>query len=381
MIIGIPKETWGEERRVALTPAGAYALTKAGHSVVVHADAGAGCGFTADAFRDAGATVVFSPEEAFARADLVAKVMPLTREECSWFPERKLLFSGVHLGAIDPEVLEMLKDRDATAVGLEFIEDADRNLPVLTAMSEIAGMLLPQIAGRYLESTRGGSGILLGGVAGIPASDVVIIGSGTVGATAARMFVNAGANVTVLDTDLRKLRALEILLAKMVNTALSTPYTLEHNVVSADVVVGAVMVHGRRAPQVVSELMVRKMRRGSVILDLSIDQGGCVETSRPTTLSDPVFVRHGVTHFCVPNIPASVARTASHALNNGVLSFIEALADTGLGAIQANDALRRGVYLCAGRCTHEGIAALLNWECSNVSSVLTDLGVPTVQEF
>ena len=362
MIIGIPKESWDDERRVALTPAGAYALTKLGHTVVVHSDAGTGSGFPAEEYRRAGATIVFSAEEVFARADLLVKVMPPTVEECAWIPEQRFLFSTVHLGTADPRVHEILRRQHTTAVGLEFIEDAESKMPVVTAMAEIAGMLLPQIAGRFLESTNGGRGVLLGGVAGIPASKVVIIGSGTVGTIAGHSFIGAGANVTVMGADISRLRALEMLLSKMVNTVLATPYNIERYSRSADVVIGAVLIHRQKAPHVLTEAMVKNMRAGSVVIDVSIDQGGCVETSRPTSLSEPVFKKHGVTHYCVPNIPSSVARTASHALNNVVLSFVEEVGVNGAAAIRDFPTLRRGIYLHAGQCTHEGVAALLGWE-------------------
>ena len=371
MIIGIPKESLREEKRVALTPAGANALARAGHTVIAQADAGDGSGFFAEAYREAGGDIVFSAEEVFARADLIVKLMPPTREECSWIPEQRFLFSAVHMGAVNSGVHEMLRERGTTAIGIELIEDADHTLPVLTAMSEIAGMLLPQIAGRFLQTALGGRGTLLGGVAGIPPSHVVIIGAGNVGATAARMFLGAGASVTVMDVDLKRLRFVDQQLQKRVTTALATPYNIERFVLSADVVAGAVLVHGRKAPQVVTESMVKAMKPGSVILDVSIDQGGCVETSRPTTLSDPVFARHGVTHFCVPNIPSSVARTASHALSNVALPFVAEVAEHGIRAFRENATLRRGAYLCQGKCTHEGLAGLLGWEYESIDRLLT----------
>jgi alanine dehydrogenase len=370
MIIGIPKESWRDERRVALTPAGVYALAKAGHQIIVQSDAGAGCGFSTEAYDEAGAKIAFSAEEVFARADLVVKVMPPTVEECRWIPEEKFLFCWVQLGVANPAVHQMLQERRATAVGYELIENPDHSLPVLTAMSEIAGMLLPQIAGRFLETTHGGRGISLGGVAGIPGSNVVIIGAGIVGSTAARSFLGLGANVTVLDADLGRLRQLEMLLYKMVNTALATPYNIERYIEFADVLAGAVMIYGRKTPHVVTETMVRKMKPGSVIIDVSIDQGGCVETSRPTTLSDPVFSKHGVIHYCVPNMPATVARTASHALNNVVLAFVEEIATTGFEAFRENSALRQGVYIYRGQCTQAELASLFGWEYSSIDRLV-----------
>jgi alanine dehydrogenase len=374
MIVGIPKESWNDERRVVLTPAGAYSLSKAGQTVLVQSDAGTGCGFSTDSYRDAGAAIVFSSEEAFARADLIVKVMPPTLQECGWMGEGKTLFSVVHLGSANPDVHGALRAQNSIAVGLELIEDADQHLPVVKAMSEIAGMLIPQIAGRFLETTHGGRGVMLGGVPGIPASHVVIIGAGTAGSTAARIFEGYGAGVTVMDEDLKRLRAVDSFLPKSVNTVLATPYNVERYVTSADVVLGAVMVHGRKAPHVITESMVEKMRPGTVIIDMSIDQGGCVETSRPTTLSDPVFKKHGVIHYCVPNIPSSVARTGSHALNNVILPFVEDIAENGARSYRRNAALRRGVYLFSGRCTHPGLASLLGWEYSSLDSLLNNSG-------
>jgi len=371
MIIGIPKESSGDERRVALTPAGAHALGRAGHTVLVQSEAGEGSGFSSEVYREAGATIVFSAEEIFARPDVVVKVMPPTAQEAEWIPEHRCLFSVVHLGAVNPKVHAALREKRGVAVGLELMEDRQHGLPVVVAMSEIAGMLLPQIAGRFLESTWGGRGILIGGVPGIPAAHVVIIGAGTVGSTAARMFLGAGANVTVMDGDVHRLRQLEKGLGGMVNTVLATPYSVARQVAPADVVVGAVLIHGRKAPHVVTEAMVRKMRQGSLIIDVSIDQGGCVETSRPTRLSDPVFVKHGVTHYCVPNIPASVARAASHALNNVILSFVEDVAERGELSFSENETLRRGVYFYDGACTHEGLAALLNWEYRPIDGIVS----------
>lgn len=369
MIVGIPKESMRDERRVVLTPAGAYSLAKRGHKVIVQSEAGAGCSFSNEAYREAGATIAFSPEEVFARSDLIVKVMPPTVEECGWMTEGKYLLSVVHLGSANPQVHQMLRDRHSNAIGIELIEDSERSLPVLTAMSEIAGMLLPQIAGRFLETTHGGRGIMLGGVAGVPASNVLIIGAGTVGSNAAPIFLGYGANVTVMDDNLKRLRYLEVHLSKRVNTVLSTPYNVVRYVSTADVIIGSAMIHGRISPRIVTEEMVKEMRPGSVIIDVAIDHGGCIETSHPTTLSDPVFKKHGVTHYCVPNIPSSVAQTAAHAFNNALLSFIEEISDSGTTALQSDCTLRRGVYIYDGQCTHEGLADLLSCEFISLDSL------------
>jgi len=356
MIIGIPKETWRDERRIPLTPAGVYALTRDGHQVIIQEEAGTGCGFPRSSYEEAGASIAFSADEAFARADCVVKIMPPTPEESRSIGRDKFLFSWAQLGVTNPDVLKALMEQQTTAVGYELIEDQNENLLILTAMSEIAGLLLPQVAARFLETTYGGRGISLGGVAGIPASNVVVVGAGMVGLAAARSFHGIGANVMVLDSDLERLRRLQDLTSWSVNTALASQYNLERYVEFADVLVGAVFIHGRKAPHVISESMVRKMKKGSVILDISIDQGGCVETSHPTTLSDPIFLKHGVIHYCVPNIASSVARTASHALNNVLLSYVQDIANHGLGAFARNSALRRGVYLYQGQCTNAGLA-------------------------
>jgi alanine dehydrogenase len=371
MIVGIPKESWGEERRVALTPAGVHSLSKAGYTVIAQSDAGAGCGFSIESFREAGAAIAFSAEEVFARADLVVKVMPPTLQECHWIGEGKSLFSVVHFGSANPEIYRQLRAQNVTAVGLELIEDADCHMPVLMAMSEIAGTLVPQIAGRFLETTHGGRGVMLGGLPGVPASHVVIVGGGTAGATAARVFAGYGASVTVMDSSLKRLRVVDSNLPRMINTALATSYNIERYVHSADVVVGAVRVRGQTSPHIITESMVRRMRPGSVIIDLSIDHGGSVETSRPTTLSDPIFKKHGVIHYCVPNIPSSVARTASHALNNVIMPFVEDVGENGTQSFRDNLALRRGVYLFAGHCTHEGLAGLLGCAYTNLHLLLS----------
>ncbi len=370
MIVGIPKESSQEERRVALTPAGVHSLSKAGHTVIAQSDAGIGCGFSIESYREAGAAIAFSAEEVFARADLVVKVMPPTLQECHWMGEGKFLFSVVHLGSANPEIHRLLRLQHVIAVGLELIEDADQYMPILKAMSEIAGTLVPQIAGRFLETTHGGRGVMLGGLPGVPAAHVVIVGAGTAGSAAARVFSGYGPGVTVMDDNLKRLRVVDANLPRMVNTALATSYNIARYVSSADVVVGAVWVHGQTAPHVITESMVRKMRPGSVIIDLSIDHGGCVETSRPTTLSDPVFKKHGVIHYCVPNIPSSVARTASHALNNVIVPFVEYVGGNGSESFRNNVALRRGVYLFSGHCTHQGLAGLLGCEYSSLDSLL-----------
>jgi alanine dehydrogenase len=370
MIIGIPKESWRDEHRVALIPAGVFALVKAGHQVIVQADAGLGCDYTNETYDEAGAKLVFNSGEVFKRADLIVKVMPPSLPELEYLTPGKTLFSFLAYNVLNTKIIAKLSDDKCTAIGYNLIEDEMGNLPVLTTMSEIAGMLLPQIAGRFLATQEGGRGISMGGVAGIPAANVVIIGAGVVGKTAAKAFIGAGANVTVMDSDLARLRDLTKWVHAPVNTALATPYYVDRYVEAADVVVGAVMIHGQQSPHVVTEAQVRRMRKGSVILDVSIDQGGCVETSRPTTHTDPVFIRHGVIHYAVANIPAMVARTASQALNNVILPFVQLTADSGPKAFVAESSLRRGVYLFQGKCTQPAIGELLGWPMVQIDELL-----------
>jgi alanine dehydrogenase len=370
MIIGIPKESWQDEQRIALTPAGVYALAKEGHQVVVQADAGVGCGYSNEAYTEARAAIAYTADEVFGRADLIVKVLPPSTREVRLLAPSKSLFSFFQFSMANKEAMLLLREKRCHAIGYNFIEDDLGNLPVLMMMSEIAGVMLPQIAGRFLETRAGGRGILLGGVTGMPAANVVIIGAGMVGSTAARAFAGAGANVMVLDNDLARLRQLELYTNKAVNTAIATPYNIERNVPFADVLVGAVMIHGQKSPHVVSEAQVKRMRPGTVILDVSIDQGGCVETSRPTTHSDPIFVRHGVLHYAVPNIPTLVARSAANALNNVILPFVQLVVENGAAAFAQDEALKRGIYLYDGECAQPGLTEMFGWTAYQIDSLL-----------
>ncbi len=361
MIIGVPKESWRDEHRVALTPAGINTLVKAGHKVIVQMGAGLVCGFTNEAYDEAGATLGFGASEVFGNAQLIVTVMPPTWQEVEWLTAGKMLFSFINFGVVNPKIMAALCEAKCTAIGYNLMEDDAGNLPVLTAMSEIVGMLLPQIAGQFLATPKGGRGIALGGAAGIPAAHVVIIGAGIVGSTAAEAFAGAGADVTVMDSDLSRLRQLEKQLHNKVNTVMATPYSIDRYMENTDVLVGAVQIHGRQSPHIVTETQVKRMRKGSVILDVAIDQGGCIETSRPTSHSDPVFIHHGVIHYAVPNIPALVARTASHALNNVILPFLRLVAERGESAFATNALLRHGAYLYNGQCTHAEMGKLLGW--------------------
>lgn len=363
MNIGIPNEVSAEERRIALTPVGVYALTQEGHAVYVEQGAGKSCGFSDQEFREVGAQLVYSREEVFHRAELIAKIQLLNEEECSFLDSGDIVFSSTNLGITHKPVIDKMIQRKITALGYEFSEQPGGVLPILSAMSEIAGVLLPQIAGRFLQSNQGGRGITLAGLAGVAPANVVILGAGAVGFNAARSFSALGAQVLVLDRDVTKLRTVDRQLNKRISTSIFTPLLLERAVRFADVLVGGVFIRGRKTPHLVSEKMVKEMKPGSVIIDVSIDQGGCIETSRPTTLSSPTYVKHGVTHYCVPNIPASVARAASHAMNNSVLPWVLQICRIGFeAALQKYSCLQSGIYLYRGEITLKSLSDLFGYE-------------------
>lgn len=355
MRIGVPREIKADERRVAMTPAAVHVLATDGHQVVVEAGAGEGSGFGDSDFRAAGAEIG-SVATAWA-CDLVAKVKEPQREEFGWFHPGLILFGYLHL-APDPRLTQALCEQAVAAIALETVERADHSLPLLAPMSEIAGRMAVQVASYFLQSPHGGRGILPGGVPGVPPAHVVIIGAGTVGRGAARIAAGLGARVTLLEVDLDRLRLVEETLGGRVETLASHPYTVAAAVADADVLIGAVLVPGARAPRVVDEAMVRAMRPGSVILDVSVDQGGCIETcDHPTTHHAPTYVRHGVVHYAVANMPGAVPRTATEALANATLPYLRRLGGLGLGpALRTDPALARGVNTLAGAVTCRPVA-------------------------
>lgn len=370
MDIGILKEDELEEHRVALSPAGVQMLASQGHSVFVQERAGALALFTDEEYRQAGATIVYSPEEIIHRSRAVFKVSPPTMAELARFEPGQAVFSFLHLPALQKLMPELLRRR-VTAVSYELIENSRGELSVLQVMSEIAGQLSMQIAAHYLQAKESGRGILLGSLPGIPPASVVVLGAGTVGRTAARVALGMGASVTVLDKDLARLRDLEGLLQWRISTSLATPVNIEKAVRHADALIGAVLMKGEKAPHVVTEAMVKGMKVGSVIIDVSIDEGGCIETSRPTHRDDPVFVRHGVVHYCVPNMPSSVARTSTIALTNALLPYVREVAESGLErAMQANSGLAKGVCVYDGNCTNAVIAKTFDLKSRDLRSVI-----------
>lgn len=360
MEFGVPREVRDLENRVGLTPAGVHALVEASHTVYVERNAGTGAGFSDEDYRAVGAQIVYSPEEAYGRAEVVVKVTRPTAAEHDLLRPGQAVACYLHLAVASPDLLEALRGREITAIAWETVQRDDGTLPALLPSSEVAGRLAPIIAGQFLQTVHGGRGILLSGLPGVPPAAVVILGAGVVGTNAARAFSGNGAQVTVLDRDIRHLQRLDELFNGRVATMLSTPYNVRRAVKFADVLVGCVYVPGARAPVLVTHDMVRSMRRGAVIIDFSIDNGGCVATSRPTTHRDPTFVAEGVIHFCVPNTPARVARTASYALTNAILPYLLSIGERGVeAAIREDPSLARGVNVYQGRLANPQVAAAL----------------------
>ena len=358
MNIGIPRERRDLERRVGLTPYGVDLLTCAGHTCYVETEAGLGAGFTDYHYERAGARIVYSGEEAYGRADLVLKAVRPTDEEMEWFHEGQILAGFLHLASARRSKIEVLLEKHITAIAYEMIEEDDGTLPVLHTMSEVAGRMAPQLAATFLQSDHGGRGVLLSGVPGIPPARVAILGAGVLGTNAARAFYGAGAHVFVLDRSLEKLRQIDQQFHGCVTTMVAYPFNIARVARFAEVLIGAILTPGARAPVIVTREMVRSMKKGAVILDFSIDQGGCVETSRPTTLRDPIFIEEGVVHFCVPNVPGAVPRTATHAFNNAVWPCIRHIAEVGLEqALAELPALARGVATKDGKIVNEPLAA------------------------
>jgi alanine dehydrogenase len=358
MLVGVPSEVKVEEYRVALTPAGAFELSRAGHDVVVEQGAGSGAGFADDAYVRAGGRIG-DAEEAWG-AELVLKVKEPQPEEFGLMREGQVLFTYLHLAA-NPDVALALCDAGVTGVAYETVQDAEGRLPLLAPMSEIAGRLAVQAGARYLEKPLGGRGVLLGGVAGVAPGSVVVLGGGIVGINAAMVAAGMQAHVAVLDTDLTRLRELELVLAGRVTLLFSTRLAIAELVAEADLVVGAVLIPGAKAPRLIERSMLSDMRPGSVIVDVAVDQGGCVETARPTTHSDPVYTVDGVLHYCVANMPGAVPVTSTQALCNATLPYVLAIAEEGgiEAAIRRRPELRDGVNVQDGHVVNAAVAEAL----------------------
>ncbi len=358
--IGVPAEISNEERRVALAPSGVAALVANEHEVYVEKSAGTQAHFSDSEYSEAGATIVDSASQLYSKSNLIVKVGPPVGEELDLLQEKQILISALHLGHTTPEFLKQLMELRVTGIGFEFIRDPDGTLPIVRMMHEIMGSMSVQIAARYLESGEGGKGIMLGGISGVPPSTVVILGAGVVGEWAARTALGYGAHVIVLDTDLSALRSLEHYLDRRITTAMASVQYLRQALLTADVVIGAIMADGARSPLLVTEEMVRSMRPGTVIVDAVIDQGGCIETSRPTTHSSPTYRKHGVIHYCVPNMPSNAARTATYALTNVLVPYLVQIGEAGSinEALWRNAGLRNGTYVYRSHLTKKSLATM-----------------------
>jgi alanine dehydrogenase len=359
MNIGVPRERQADEHRVGLTPSAVGLLVAAGHACFVERNAGEGAGYADLEYERAGGRIVYSGDEAYGRADLVLKVSKPTEEEVGWLNDGAVLMGFLHLAAGRRDRIDALLAKRVTAIAYETIQADDGSLPVQSAMSRLAGMMLPQVAGTLLQNDRGGKGILLSGLAGLPPAEIAILGAGTSGTAAADVFLGLGSSVTVLDQDLARLHTLEERLGHGRRPVLMVAYesNIRKAVSFADVLIGAVHVPGARAPVVVTRDMVASMKPRSVIMDIAIDQGGCVETSRPTTHHNPTFVAEGVIHYCVPNMASVVARSASQMLGHAALPFVRAVADSGLDhALASHPELTRGVATHQGRVVNAKLA-------------------------
>jgi alanine dehydrogenase len=359
MKIGVPKEIKVHEYRVGLVPAGVRELVDAGHQVVVQTGAGAGIGFEDAHYQAAGATIATRASDIFAAADLVVKVKEPQLAECRMLRSGQTLFTYLHLAA-DKEQADALMASGSTAIAYETVTASDGSLPLLTPMSEVAGRMSVQVGANCLQKANGGFGVLLGGVPGVAPAKVVILGGGVSGTHAAEMAVGLRADVTVVDRSVKRLRELSSIFGSQLKTAYSTAHTIEELVRDADLVIGAVLIAGAAAPKLVTRAMIKTMKQGAVLVDIAIDQGGCFETSRPTTHADPTFVLDGVIHYCVTNMPGAVPRTSTFALTNATLPYVRALADHGWKAALARDSgLARGLNVHAGQLTHEAVANAL----------------------
>ena len=361
MLIGVPTETKTHEYRVGLTPSSVREMAQDGHEVVVQTAAGHAIGLDDRHYVAAGARIAESAEEVFATADMIVKVKEPQPDECGMLREGQVLFTYLHL-APDPEQTKRLIESGCIAIAYETVTDDAGGLPLLTPMSEVAGRMAIQAGAHCLEMEQGGRGMLLGGVPGVAAADVMILGGGVVGSNAARMAMGLEARVTVIDKSLRRLQELDMQFGPTLNTIFATVRSIEEHVAEADLVVGAVLVPGAEAPKLISREMVANMKRGSVIVDVAIDQGGCAETSRPTTHAEPTFVVDEVVHYCVTNMPGAVSRTSTFALNNATLPFALALANKGHKQALLDDPhLCSGLNVYRGSVTHEAVARDLGY--------------------
>ena len=371
MRIGLPKEIKNHEYRVGLTPASVRELTAHGHQVVVQTGAGAAIGLTDPQYQAAGANLVASASDVFAQADMIVKVKEPQPQECAMLRPGQILYTYLHL-APDPEQTAALVKSGAVCIAYETITGAGGGLPLLAPMSEVAGRMAVQAGAAHLELSKGGMGVLLGGVPGVPAGHVVIIGAGVVGTHALQMAVGLGARVTVLDKNVDRLRYLDLVFGNRINTVYSNAQSVEDAVLDAELVIGGVLIPGAAAPKLVTRSMISRMKKGAVVVDVAIDQGGCFETSHATTHADPTFVVDGVVHYCVANMPGAVARTSTFALNNATIAHAVALADKGWQQALKDDLhLKNGLNVANGHVTYEAVAQALGYNFVSANTLLS----------
>lgn len=372
MLIGVPKEIKNHEYRIGMTPSGVRELVAAGHEVIVQRDGGTAIGLTNDQYEAAGARIIDTAEEIFATAEMIIKVKEPQPNECKMLRSGQLLFTYLHL-APDPEQTKLLVESDAVCIAYETVTDDRNGLPLLAPMSEVAGRMAIQAGAHSLEKAQGGLGTLLGGVPGVAPGKVTVIGGGVVGVNAARMALGLGADVTILDRSLPRLKELDALYGPQLKTLYSTVDTIEQEVVAADLVVGAVLIPGAAAPKLVTREHLSKMKNGAVLVDVAIDQGGCFETSRATTHQEPTYEVDDVIHYCVANMPGGVARTSTFALTNATLPFALALANKGYKQALKDDAhLRNGLNVHRGQVTYEAVAKVLGYDFQDASDAIND---------
>ncbi|ANT65313.1 MULTISPECIES: alanine dehydrogenase [Prosthecochloris] len=370
--LGIPRERTNDERRVALSPAGVKILTENGIRVTIEKHAGSASHFHDQEYAEAGAEVTDSLHELYSKSNVIVKVSPPQEHETPLLRPEQILISALHLGSIKPSLVKVLLDKKITAMGFEFIQTRDGDLPIVRTLSEIAGSLAIQTAAKYLETGYGGSGILLGGIAGVPPAHITILGAGTVGLFAAQDALGLGARVTVIDKEINRLRRFEAFFNRHIVTAIANEHYIAELARVSDVMIGALSPKQKFIKPIVSEEVVKSMRQGSVIIDVSIDQGTCFETSRHTTHTNPIFVKHGVTHYCVPNIPSAVAKTATFALTNTLLPFIMKLNahDTINEILWNSHSLRKGTYVFKGYITQKNLAELTSLPYREIDMLL-----------
>ncbi|TSA07238.1 MAG: alanine dehydrogenase [Comamonadaceae bacterium] len=370
MLIGLPKEIKNNEYRVGLTPASVRELTSHGHQVLVQTGAGAAIGLSDEQYKAAGATLAADAKEIFAKAEMIVKVKEPQPQECTMLRAGQILYTYLHL-APDPEQTAALVKSGAVCIAYETITGPGGGLPLLAPMSEVAGRMAVQAGAAHLEKSKGGMGILLGGVPGVPAAHVAIIGAGVVGTHALQMAVGMGARVTVLDKSVDRLRQLDLIFGNRITTVYSNAHSVEEAVLDADLVVGGVLVPGAAAPKLVTRDMISRMKKGAVIVDVAIDQGGCFETSHATTHAEPTYVVDGVVHYCVANMPGAVARTSTFALNNATIGHAVALANKGWKLALRDDAhLKNGLNVANGHVTYEAVARDLGYAYVSADSLL-----------